>query len=222
MFNSIKYIYMLKYVYMNLKNKEYEDKYFSQAVELISSTWDFTTHFENLKNENFPYKLYMKYTLLSCSYGRVIVDESDNLVAMFFGEIENSQNKLKIKIFELRIWLHAIFGNFGKRSVAISFFKKYQKECKKLYSGASFDKEVHLLAVSPLAKGKGLGKKLINEYINKCRKNNIKKIGLQTGADCNYRFYNHLGFDRESSIFSTMYIKGDERTNFFIYTKEIV
>ncbi|MBK5200803.1 MAG: GNAT family N-acetyltransferase [Spirochaetaceae bacterium] len=207
---------------MNLTNKEYEDKHFDKAVELISATWDFTTHFKNLEKVNIPYIFYLKHILLSCSYKRVVVDEKDNLVGFFCAEIKDRKNAKSIKLLEYQIWLNALIGNFGNRRKAMEFFKKYQKECEELYSGASFDKEVHLLAVSPLCKGKGLGKKLINDYMKKCKTKNIKKIGLQTGSDCNYKFYNHLGFDRENSLFSTLYIQGIEEDNLFIYTKEIV
>lgn len=206
---------------MKLQNIEYNSNYFTQIMELLKKTWDFSLHFKNLKDENYLYGIYLKKVLINCSYKKVIVDESGKVQGSIFAQINNYSNRLKMFRLNTSIFFHVLKGSFGKRAVAFKFFHQYIRECNKLYEKPKFDREVYLLMVSSNTKGKGIGKLLIDDYVNECKKNSIKKIGLQTGADCDYRFYDHLGFTRENAIYTDMYIKGNEKENFFIYTKII-
>lgn len=205
---------------MKTENKTYNPKYFQKTIDLLQQTWDFTSHFKNLKNKSIPYNYYLEEVLIYCSYSRVIVNEKDEILGFIFAEMNETSSHLDIFKLKTRMFLSTLKGDFGQRRAAFSYFRQYTKECKQLYKGSTFDNEVYLLSVSPKAKGLGIGKKLINNYMAECRKNKIRKIGLQTGSDCNYHFYDHMGFKRESAIYTDMYEDGHEDENFFIYTKQ--
>ncbi len=203
---------------MKIENKPYNSNYFDKAVDLLKETWDFTLHFKNLKDLDVPYNYYLQEVLINCSYCRILVDEKDQVLGFIFAEMHEKSNKWKLFKLNAKILISTLLGDFGKRSDAFSFFWQYSRDCKALYKGSRFDNEVYLLAVSQKAKGKGLGKKLINNYLKECRNNKISKIGLQTASDCNYNFYDYMGFERESSMYTDMYEPGKEDENFFIYT----
>jgi ribosomal protein S18 acetylase RimI-like enzyme len=205
---------------MKIENKPYNSNYFDKAIDLLKITWDFTLHFKNLKNSDVPYTYYLEEVLINCSYRRVIVNEKDELLGFIFAEMNEGSTKWNIFKLNTRIFFSTLKGNFGERRTAFSFFRQYVRDCKSLYAGSDFENEVYLLSVSPKAKGLEIGKKLINNYIKECRNNKVRKIGLQTASDCNYHFYDHMGFERESAIYTDMYEDGHEDDNFFIYTKE--
>lgn len=203
---------------MKIDCKQYDSNYHDKITDLLKLTWDFSLHFKNLKDNDVLYSLYFDGILIKCSYGKIVVDEKDQVLGVIFAEMNKKSNKWKMFKLNTKIFIGAIKGEYGERKAAFSFFNQYIRECKILYKRANFDNEVSLLMVSPLSKGMGLGKKMINNYREECKKNKISKIGLQTGSDCDYHFYEHLGFIRESSMYSDMYEKGIEEDNFFIYT----
>lgn len=205
---------------MKIENKPYNSNYFDKIIDLLKETWDFTLHFNDLENSDVLYSLYFKKILSNCSYRRIVIDENDQVLGVIFAEMNERSNKFKLLQLNSKIVIETIKGNFGRKKTAFLFFKQYLKECKALYTKSNFDNEIFLLMISPHSKGMGLGRILVGKYIIECRKNKVKKIGLQTGADCDYHFYDHLGFKRESAMYTDMYIKGNEKENFFIYTKE--
>lgn len=202
---------------MNLITKDYNNKYFEKCCELLAVNWDFYSHFDSVKNKSIPYKLYFKRTLIESSYKKIVVNDNDDLMGMIFAEI-TPRNKLYLTLYNIYVLWYLLIGKLGKRRAAFKFLDKYRRTCKKLYSKASFDGELFLFVVSEKSRGLGIGKTLYKNYLKECKINNINKIGLQTGADCDYKIYDHLGFKRESALYTDMYIKGKEDTNFYIYT----
>ena len=57
------------------------------------------------------------------------------------------------------------------------------------------DAFINLLAVSPNYQGKHIGRKLIEKYLDKCRKEGVEKVYLWTDLTCNYKFYKKVKFD---------------------------
>ncbi len=53
-----------------------------------------------------------------------------------------------------------------------------------------------LLAVSPEARGRGLGKRLLEKACDHFRRHGAKRYWLVTDADCDWPFYEHLGLSR--------------------------
>ncbi len=64
--------------------------------------------------------------------------------------------------------------------------------------------EVNLFVVDNSMQGKGVGRKLINEFITLCRNEKLPNIILETEKSSNYRFYEHLGFKVIASFDSPM------------------
>ena len=58
--------------------------------------------------------------------------------------------------------------------------------------------------ILPEYQGKGFGKQLINEFILTCKKEGTLRIILETDAECNYGFYENLGFNHIASFGSPL------------------
>lgn len=67
------------------------------------------------------------------------------------------------------------------------------------YRGPAPDGEITFLAVNPDRQGRGTGRALVEEL---ARRQAGKRLLLFTDDSCNYRFYDHLGFDRIASTFA--------------------
>jgi GNAT superfamily N-acetyltransferase len=63
--------------------------------------------------------------------------------------------------------------------------------------------EINLFVVDPESQGQGRGKKLINEFIAACKQTGVKRIVLETDEESNYGFYEHQGFRKDGSFFSS-------------------
>lgn len=81
--------------------------------------------------------------------------------------------------------------------------------------------EIYWLCVDKQQQGQGVGKKLIQEIIQEVKKNEAKKVVLQTAGRKQYlptqKFYVAAGFDLEARI-KDYYAEGDDC---LIYTMEV-
>lgn len=80
------------------------------------------------------------------------------------------------------------------------------------------DAFINLLAVSPNYQGKHIGRKLIEKYLDKCRKEGVEKVYLWTDLTCNYKFYKKVKFDIVETFYNPfMPSKIDDKPNTIIY-----
>ena len=63
---------------------------------------------------------------------------------------------------------------------------------------------MNLFVVDPESQARGWGRKLINEFIDACKNENIERIVLETDSESNYGFYQHLGFRIKGSFHSPL------------------
>ncbi|MBN2440806.1 MAG: GNAT family N-acetyltransferase [Spirochaetales bacterium] len=79
---------------------------------------------------------------------------------------------------------------------------KIAHETNRLKAEPNRKYEVTLFAVLPSMQGKGLGKELMNTFINKCIHDGVKRITLDTDEECNYQFYEHFGYHKIAEFYS--------------------
>jgi len=185
----------------NLKFEKYSNIHFDSCVELIKSTWCFHLDFINIPNESVVYEYYLKTCLNWNQHLDVILDKNSNVKGVLFGSKEDS-SFIKELLFsrkerQINKWKnqHLNTGAFGERKKAeklLANFKFNDQQGEK--DAELFDSEINLFIVSPELKGRGLGRKLMDRYMDFCRSNEIATAFLWTDADCNYSFYQKYGF----------------------------
>lgn len=85
----------------------------------------------------------------------------------------------------------------------------------------SYPAELALFAVSPICRGKGIGKQLFQAAMNYMKQENLNEFYLFTDTSCNYGFYEHQGMKRcceKKHIFQVAGQNAEMR--FFIYEGE--
>ena len=89
----------------------------------------------------------------------------------------------------------------------------------------SFDGEMSMLIVDDNIKGKGIGKKLLNEIFRLAKNDGMKNIFILSDESCNYRFYEHMGCKKvyETIIENREYgkLNGKICERAFIYEKQL-
>ncbi len=101
----------------------------------------------------------------------------------------------------------------------------YSRAMRKLKRGKDLKKtaECTLFIVKSDLRGRGLGKKLMGELVNKARENGKRAIHLFTDTSCNYGFYDALGFERLSSHTLSFRSEEEKEETFdvYLYKKDI-
>lgn len=84
-----------------------------------------------------------------------------------------------------------------------------------------FDGEISILIVNKKDRGKGLGKKLLEDTFELAKKDNIRKLQILTDGACNFQFYEFCGC---SKIYETIIIDEimKENEKGYIYEKSLI
>ncbi|GMQ57452.1 hypothetical protein AN1V17_18470 [Vallitalea sediminicola] len=207
---------------MKFKFVKYKNSYTLDAARMMRKTWHYDKYFEGMKDNIFFYKLFFTYSIMVSNYCDLIVDENDRLVGLLMaGPI-----KQKLSLKHIGLGINVIYrwltGQFGKRIRALKTTSIMVKDNKKIMKDANrYDNEITLFFVDENTRGNGLGKKLMNRYINYCKNRSIKNIILMTDAGCNYGFYEHYGFKRINAVHSNLFAKPEIEYNGFAYAYKV-
>jgi len=179
----------------------YSEHYFARCVDLIMSTWNFHSRFVNVPCNRVIYEYYLKTCLNWNHHLDIIVDEHDQVVGILFGSKEEISYIEEMKFVRKdrlnNKWKNKKINNgeFGDPDVAekeLLLFTLNDALGEK--DACLFEGEVNLFIVSPSIQGQGLGRKLMDRYMDFCRCNELGRVFLWTDNDCNHRFYSRYGF----------------------------
>ncbi len=204
---------------MRLNYVKYDKKYLKESYTLMLDTWTFDSNLEGLKNREVFYKFLFQSFQTSSNYNEVVLNEKDEVVGYIFANLK----KEKQPVISLSLYFNWFFdilrGKYGKRANAFKFYKQLYKLHDDVMKDSNlFDSEINLFFVSSKVRGEGVGKKILNNFIETCKKNNINNTSLQTDTDCNYGFYDYCGFELHNEVYSKLYPKTKGKYNTFCYT----
>ena len=137
-------------------------------------------------------------TVASSTYAEVAVDEH-GVVGLLFGEVEGqkalerSRSTLGI---EVQIMSRGLTGKYGDLIRTIRFMLGFFiTELKLLVNRPGTDAEISMLIVGQAHRGRGLGKELVDRFIEAAKKQGARSISLYTDDQTsNWRFYEAYGF----------------------------
>lgn len=137
-------------------------------------------------------------TLLGADYVRVA--EADGavcgvLAARFDGAGIGAKIRYAVPYLWRRLRLAASSGD-ARRAVRAYF--SVEKSYERLYgmTDGRFDGELVLFAVDRSCRGRGVGGRLMSEYVGECRRRGAARIFLFTDTMCDVSYYDHNRFDR--------------------------
>lgn len=211
---------MEKVKYRKLQKNDYK-----QIIKLIDDAWNFDKFIDNKKSKEHMLKGFMRTALSNQNYTQ-IAEVDGEAVGLLFGRIPKSKGRAKsLKSMPIALY-HGIYlfikgknerkmlQDFGKMIVA---YEKLRKN-----TGKKFDAEIVLFIVNSKCRGLGIGKELINNYLDYCNKQKVKSLYVMTDTNCNYGFYDHMGFTKEGSQKVTFDLySGAMEFDVFIYTMDL-
>ncbi len=116
----------------------------------------------------------------------------------FSEKIHGKSTTLKLG---LKIWNNLLLGHFGNRRKALTKLRETTSISPEIAKREKeFDAVVNLFMINSGNRGKGFGKLLLNNFINECKENDIKTIGLFTDSESDYGFYTQFGFVKYSGF----------------------
>ncbi len=162
----------------------------------------YESFFPNMKKPINVYKFMLSSYLLETDYTQVAVrfdsNKKEEVLGFVFGQTRkvNLWRKLHGFLFFLNCFVLWLCGQYGNRGDIYTLLKKIKQDERELFADfGNTDAHLHLFFTAENARGLGIGKKLYSNFENYCKEKNSSKIVLITDTDCNYGFYDHIGFD---------------------------
>lgn len=207
---------------MGFKFVNYKSSYTLDAAKMMRKTWHYDDSFEGLKDNIHLYKIFFRYSIISSKYCDLVADENDRLVGILMAGPVIKKKSIKHIGFGINFIYKWLTGKLGKRKAAMNTLSIMYEENNKIMKDSNrYDNEINLFFVDEKTRGNGLGKKLMNRYINYCKNQDIRNIILMTDAGCNYGFYDHYGFKRINAIHSNILAKPQMEYNGFAYAYKV-
>lgn len=185
---------MSSLVYREIRKSDY-----SRVKELINEAFKFKQYTSNSKVLDIILEIYIRSCLLEQDYTEVI-EENGEIMGLLFGKTNKKSNFVKNanNIWSLLVcWARALFTAKKDKGILLDFkkvtnaYSNLIKECND-----NFDGEVVLFIVDEKYRGRGIGKKLVNNYLDFCKSKAVRSLYLFTDSKCNYGFYDNSGFKR--------------------------
>jgi len=152
---------------------------------------------------------------------------SGNIVGLLFGRIDRDygmKDKFKLFFSVSAIFIGIITGKYGRVSKRFTFLRKLiLTEIKVLRNNPKSDGEVTLFVVDSKYRGKGIGRILMDRFLDAAKKKNAKVIVVNTGQRlANWKFYEIYGFKRYGAFHDDLvsYVMNEDAEN-LIYTIDL-
>jgi ribosomal protein S18 acetylase RimI-like enzyme len=150
----------------------------------------------------------------------------DTVVGLLFGRIDTDRDlitELKTSLSYWVIGMKLIFQRYGRLSKPFTFLRRFiSTQTKARRSSPKSDAEVTLFVVDSKYRGRGIGKALMDRFIDTAREKGVRVIMLYTGPMNNWRFYERYGFKRCGTFDDDLssYLKNEDMKG-FIYAMDI-
>ncbi len=212
-----------------MKFRSFMEKDKKEIIEVMGNTWNFHKEFTLNKGKHYIYEFFLDLILYDSNYAQVAVDSNDNFLGCIFGKLPEKLtlnsvfNKIKKTTkLSLKFLKYFHLNYLGKKKRTLKTLYNFTKELAPITDAEkNYESSVQLFIVSEKARGQGLGKKLMNNFIDVCKKKNIKNTYLLTDRGCTYQFYDKYGFEKIVDIHSNMLAEPQYKTNGFGYVYHI-
>ncbi len=186
---------------MEITLKEFKRKHKKECCHMIEQTWSFQELLCGVKDKKIIFKGFFETYLAQSHYRKVALNEKGEVLGYLLGKNRREKTfKIFIEQFLIKaIYLYYILiGKLGKRKQIFKLLKLQEKAYKEVIPPKEkFDSEIELFFVNEKARGLGVGRLLIKDYLkNYCEAKGLKNIVLFTDESSTYEFYEKYGFKR--------------------------
>ncbi len=212
---------------MELRTTPYRDEYRRQCIDLMSDTWNHNALFPGLTRENLVNELFFHEATVGANYSRIVLDENDRVAGYLFGILKRDSRGRLIRGLRtlgviVRMLFHFLAGHLGPRRrgwktaagllAMMSALESHRRDS---------DAFVSLFFVASSLRGRGWGKRLMEDFQRHCEAQGYQRIYLWTDKGCNYLFYDRQGFRRTIEVSSPLLAGYGDEPNGFAYVKPL-
>lgn len=138
---------------------------------------------------------YLLFDILSKSE-RMIIKKVDNKVIGFSAYEKRGSKKFSIKKNFYKFLKSLIVkGPFIKDKKAFARYNELYDKIESKFDN-KYDGDIIIFIVDKKYQRNGYGSELLKMIFNLARKDNMKKLKIVTDDDCNYKYYERLGFKK--------------------------
>jgi len=165
------------------------------------------------RNRSIGREIYVKLSLLEINWTELACD-SDKIVGFLFGSINKHyrvSEYLKSFVFRFGLFAKMLFRGFGKIEESHKFlYSLIISEMKYLTNRLSSDAEVEMFIVDSEYRRKGIGKKLMNSFVEAAKNADIKVITVYSETNSIWQFYEKYGFRKVATFYDNFlsYLNG--------------
>jgi N-acetylglutamate synthase-like GNAT family acetyltransferase len=206
---------------MTLEIRDVRKEDLSKIKEIIAEAWH-AKHF--IPNERIIDAgitlMFLSPVLNKSTFGKAAVTDGE-VVGVIFGSREDEVQKYKMLLENYTSEIIEILSlEKEEQHVFMDLTQKTNQAYAELMAGkeAEFQGCLEFFALSEKARGKQIGKKLLNEFLAYQKEKQAQKIYVYTDTMSNYGFYEHMGFVRRGEN-EQVFDLGEEKmaNNNFIY-----
>ncbi len=210
----------------NICFRTFQNKDSATCKEMMTKTWQYEKYFTTMKKPMYLYTFMLNVNLLDGDYAEVAVLNGD-VVGFLIGQTKDVKGKTLQKVFlYLKVFIQWLLGCYGNRSIALQVYKDYKKDGIELFKDfTSKDAHIHLFFTGEKARGLGIGKQLLSRFEDYCKSQKNDTMVLVTDTDCNYGFYDHVGFERvkeKKGCYGVPLTNDNKDAITFVYAKKII
>ena len=200
--------------------RDVKEEDFPEIKEIIDETWEYSDLFDGKRALDAALGLYFNQVLYGCSFGKAAVLDG-KVLGVIFGYVNGEMPKYRMLQEDNSEYILTLLNMPEcERKNINEYMSKLHYTYEKLLNGkkASYDGTLDFLILSKDARGLKIGRKLWDELAVYFKKNDVKSIYVFTDTECNFGFYEHLGFSRKGQQDVT-YIFDDEpfEATIFLY-----
>ncbi len=190
--------------------RDFHENDFPHCARLVDRVWHFTERFKPANLADIYTKIYTASSLAESNFYRV-VEEGGTVKGFLFGKCGSRSlfgKAVKSSVSPAKLFLRFLFLNKVPLKRKLSFLRKIAQHDKNRENvEPHYENEVNLFVVDPGSQGKGYGRTLMMNFIKFCKERKAYRITVETDAESNYGFYEHLGFSLLGTFFSPVQLE---------------
>lgn len=202
----------------NLMIREVQPNDISAIKKVVTEVWDWVSLIEDKKILDATIGLYLNPVLQESTFGRVAV-LNDRVIGVIFGSVKGQPYNYRMLQEDATSHALTLLGApETDRKNIYEYLTKTYSVYDQLSSDIadSYDGTLVFLVLASESQGLGVGKSLwlaVKEYF---QQNNVESLYLFSDTECNFGFYEHLGFKRKREQDVTYYFEDEtyEMTQF--------
>ena len=164
--------------------------------EAINEVWDFASILGSKAVLDATLSFYFNQVMYRSTYGRVAIMNGE-VLGVIFGYIKGEAPQYRHLLQDIsEITMTLMMATDEERNGLYEYFSKQTAVYGELIDGleSDYDGSLEFIVLSRVAQGKGVGRLLWENLKTHFEGCGITKIYVYTDTDCNYGFYDHLGF----------------------------